>query len=124
MLSMSFSLGMQHDSAIAWGERAYESTPDDQYTIATLAHAYAHAGRTDDARALLHRLEAQEHPSVYLRAMVHAALRDPEPMFALLEQAFTERDDAMADLPGDPSFAEYREDARMRDLVRRILTGP
>ena len=55
--------------------------------------------------------------------MIHATLHEPEPMFDLLEQAYAERDDAMADLAEDPSFAEYREDERMRDLVQRILTG-
>jgi tetratricopeptide (TPR) repeat protein len=118
--AMNFALAGQYDSAFSYGERAVERLPEDPYALGMLGFAYGRGGRAADARAMVDRIEALPNSSFYLRALVHAGLGEADTMFVLLERALAGDEEAIPDLPGDPSFRAYRDDPRMRDLVRRI----
>ncbi len=61
---------------------------------AYLGYAYAAAGRTDDARAVLKELEAhrrEQYVSWFGTALIHDALGEKAPALAALQRAFEDR---------------------------------
>jgi len=88
---------------------------------ASLGRAYALAGRIDDARSTLRRL--QESPSFVSAcdfAYVHVALGEHDQAFAWLEKAFAERSSHMPFVRVNPRLAPLRGDARFERLVERL----
>jgi Flp pilus assembly protein TadD len=95
----------------------------DPYFISYLAHAYAVAGRRDEARRALAQLlqtaKRRYVPPFYI-ARVHAGLGDNAQALALLNQAFQQRSDQLTGLRVDPAFDHLRTDPRFIDLLRRV----
>ena len=89
----------------------------------SLAHAYAVAGRRDEARAILGEIEERSKnayvPS-YFSALVYAGLGDADRAFERLERAYQERSTVLAYLQLDPRLANLRGDPRFSDLLRRV----
>ncbi len=89
----------------------------------SLAHAFAVAGRRDEARAILGEMEERSRrayvPS-YFFALVHAGLEDKDRAFEWLERAYQERSTVLAYLQLDPRIANLRGDPRFSDLLRRV----
>ena len=88
------------------------------------AHAYATAGRTEEARRLLGNLEADSRDDDvrdwFFFAGVHAALGEKDVAFAWLEQAL-ENDDYFLTFAGEsPWMDPLRSDPRFGELLRRI----
>jgi eukaryotic-like serine/threonine-protein kinase len=89
----------------------------------SLGHAYAVAGRKDEARAILREIKEQSKrayvPS-YFSALVYAGLEDKDRAFEWLERAYQERSTVLAYLNLDPRLANLRADPRFSDLLRRV----
>jgi len=89
----------------------------------SLGHAYAVAGRKDEARAILGEIEERSKrayvPSYY-SALVYAGLEDEDRAFEWLERAYQERSTVLAYLQLDPRLANLRADPRFSDLLRRV----
>lgn len=89
---------------------------------AWLGHAYARAGRHQDAKRIL-----KERASIWERekngaagiACIHAALGEKDQAFFWLERAMETRDPAIAMLNAFPYWDGLRSDARFQDLLRR-----
>ena len=97
-----------YDEAIAFGRRAYELAPQTPLFHTGLAYALAMAGREDESRALLDRIEATPLPR-------------PSAGTALVRLALGERERAVADLVdayerGVPQFTWTRDDPRYAAL--------
>ena len=93
--------------------------------LGALAHAYARAGLRDEAMELvsaLKQIETGERGYVPPFGLIwaHAALGDKDQAFALLEQAYEERQNRMVWLNVDPLLDPLRSDPRFQDLVRRV----
>src|SRR5262245_51801386 len=99
---------------------ARKSDPD---FITELAHAYAVAGRRDEARRALAQLlqiaKRRYVPRVYI-AKVYAGLGENAKALDLLNQAFQERSDQLTELRVEPAFDPMRSDPRFIDLLRRV----
>lgn len=113
------------DRSIAHFEQAVASGGGHVLPLADLGFTYARAGRIDDARQVIGRLEriaATEgtYVSPYMIAMVHTGLGDHDQAFAWLEAAFADRARALAWLRVAEEFKPLRNDPRMRDLMARI----
>jgi eukaryotic-like serine/threonine-protein kinase len=93
----------------------------------SLGHAYAVAGRKDEARAILREIKEQSKrayvPS-YFSALVYAGLEDKDRAFEWLERAYQERSTVLAYLNLDPRLANLRADPRFSDLLRRVGHPP
>jgi serine/threonine-protein kinase len=87
------------------------------------ARAYAVAGRTSEARALLHALEA-EAAEKYIRpealAEGYTALGEYDHAFELLEKAYEARTATLMYLHIDPAFDALHSDPRFELLTKRI----
>jgi TolB-like protein/Tfp pilus assembly protein PilF len=91
--------------------------------LAALGHAYARAGKHQDARKVLNVLQEQSNDryvSAYSLALVHLALGDKNQAFSSLEQAFENRCEMMTWLKVDPAFDSIRADLRFANLLRRV----
>jgi len=111
------------DEAIDEARRAIELMGDNPFVIAGLGAAYARAGRTEEARSILHQLEAmrvERYVSPYHLALICCNLGDAECAFQLLEQALSQRDFWVVWLGIEPQLDVLRTDSRYADLLRRI----
>jgi hypothetical protein len=96
---------------------------DDPLLLAWLAHAKAVTGRRDDAVRLLSRarsLEAERYVSPYHLALAYTGLDSIDAAFAALDQAWLDRDPALAALNVEPRFEPLRADRRYGELLGRM----
>jgi hypothetical protein len=91
-----------------------------------LAHAYAKAGRREEALKLVAELERidkeaqREFVPPFGLIWAYAALGDKDRAFAWLERAYEMKADRMVWLNTDPLLASLRSDPRLTDLARRM----
>lgn len=85
-----------------------------------LAHAYAVAGRTDEARQQLERATAAGYVSSHDLALVELALGNRERALSLLERSFDERHPWMVRLLAEPRWDPLHGEPRFESLVRRV----
>jgi eukaryotic-like serine/threonine-protein kinase len=91
--------------------------------IASLAHAYAIAGRRHEADTVLTELEnraKQSNISSYERALVFVGLGDKDRAFEELEKALRERSTLLGYLGMDPRLDPLRTDPRFQDFLREV----
>jgi tetratricopeptide (TPR) repeat protein len=92
-----------------------------------LAHAYAVAGRREEAEVLLQRMLAGETSDPvlpYQVALIYAGLGEADSAFEWIERAFRERDPTMVSLKTDPFLDPLRGDERLETLLRRMKFPP
>jgi serine/threonine-protein kinase len=90
-----------------------------------VARALANAGRRDEARRLLERLEAgsgQRYVGPYGLASAYLALGETEKAVTLLQEALRQRSHWLTLLAIDPKFDELRGDPSFERIVREV--GP
>ncbi len=88
-----------------------------------LGYAYARAGKTGEARALLNDLQEKrksEYVSAISFAIINSGLGEKDRSFEWLEKAFEERADFLTWLKIDPVFDPLRKDPRFDKLLKRI----
>jgi DNA-binding winged helix-turn-helix (wHTH) protein/TolB-like protein/Flp pilus assembly protein TadD len=92
-------------------------------SLANLGRAYALAGRTDDARAEIARLQglgAQGFGVGYEIALVYAALGERESALAALESALTDHSQMVGFINVDPGLALLRNEPRFRAVIDKL----
>ncbi len=113
----------QHEQAIAALKIARRASGGNPVTVATLAHAYATAGKAADARKALRELmetAQRAHVPPYWVALVHAGLGNTEAAFEWTEKALIERDVWLVWLQREPRFDCVRNDPRFERALRTI----
>jgi DNA-binding winged helix-turn-helix (wHTH) protein/TolB-like protein/Tfp pilus assembly protein PilF len=91
--------------------------------IASLAHAYAQAGRRAEAEELLNQLlvrSKEKYTSPYDIATVYAGLGDWHNTMIWLEAAYEKRDGYLVHAHWDPRFKLLLRDSRFRELMKKI----
>jgi TolB-like protein/DNA-binding winged helix-turn-helix (wHTH) protein len=92
-----------------------------------LAHAYAVAGKTAEARKVLQeilKLSERQYVRPYYVGMVYAGLADEDRAFEWFEKAYEERSSHMVVFKVDPFLDPLRSDPRFQDLLRRMNFPP
>jgi len=95
----------------------------DPIRLAWLAHAQAVGGARTDARESIARalsLQATRYVSPYHLAIAYAGLEDRDCAFAALEQAWLDRDPALAFVAVEPRLESLRDDRRYGEVVERL----
>ena len=93
-------------------------TPTDQIYLGSF---YAKAGERGKAQEILKRLQtSKEYVSPGELAVLYTALDEREQAFASLEKAYAAHDLQLQNLGADNSFDSLRDDARFKDLMRRV----
>ena len=100
-------------------ERALAVEPRNPERAASLAYAYARAGRGQDAERLLAPLSSPN--LAYHRALVHVALGQTDAALDELERAWKDRDGFFANRARlDPRLDPIRGEPRMRRLLEQL----
>jgi serine/threonine-protein kinase len=108
------------DSAIAILERVSGASANRR---ASLGHAYAMAGKTAKARAILAGLKAdaeKRYVPAYWFALIHEGLGEREQALRQLERAYEERSTVLSYLLIDPRLATLRLEPRYLALARQL----
>ena len=112
------------NDAIAEYQNAVEISQGDIDALAGLAHAYAVAGKREDAKEILKRLQQSAktvYVSPYMIATIFAGLNERDKALQYLEKAYEERS---TDLPyfltADLRLDALRSDPRFRNLLQKI----
>ncbi|HAF22559.1 MAG TPA: hypothetical protein DCK93_06535 [Blastocatellia bacterium] len=112
-----------YDKAFIEIRKAVELSGGNVRHIATLGHAYAVAGKRDEALKILDELQrpaAQKYVSPFFVALIYAGLGEKDQAFAWLEKAYQERHPYMILIKVEPVFQSLHSDPRFADLTRRI----
>jgi TolB-like protein/Flp pilus assembly protein TadD len=122
-LGFASVLNNMHEDGIAAFEKAVVLSPDGTTYLAGLGWAYAHTGRIDQARTILHRLmmlsETQYVMAINM-ALIYVAMHENDEAIRWLETAFRERSPWIIYLKTDPRYDRLRSDPRFQGLVRRM----
>jgi tetratricopeptide (TPR) repeat protein len=120
--SRELSLKGAHDEAIREAEILRALSPDSPVALGRLAVAYALAGRREDAKSLLGRLEAQDivRREPWRVANVYAALGDADRALELEEASYPETRYRLAHYRCSEVYRLLEDEPRMRAFVRRI----
>lgn len=111
----------QYPEAIAAYREGIRLGDDSADSQIYLSEAYAKAGETKKAVAILKQLQTgKEYVSPAGLAIIHSALGETDKAFALLERAYSLHDQQLIWLGVDGGFAPLRADPRFQDLMRRI----
>jgi serine/threonine protein kinase/tetratricopeptide (TPR) repeat protein len=106
--------------AVEKAERALQLSSGGQFYVAMLGVAYASAGRTSDARAVLQRLDemsATGYVSPYLRALIHVLLGERKQALDLLTEACNIKDGWIAWLAVEPQLDALRAEPAFGALL-------
>jgi serine/threonine-protein kinase len=113
------------DAAIRTLEKACEVRADNPFMMGMLAYGLGKAGRTEEARKVIGRLERQaEFSYVPSKSLMFAwaGLDNWDRAFELAEKSVCEERDPMTvmNLPREPLFESVRSDVRFQALLRRM----
>ncbi len=113
----------RYPEAIAEFEKGADLSSRSTWMLSSLSHAYASAGREDDALQLLSEV-TDRAKTEYVRSLVMAYLYDglkrPDQVLDSVEQAFEEHDLWLAFLPVDPYFEKYHSHPRFANILKKI----
>ncbi len=112
----------RYEVAIAELQRGLQFGGGTEVTAA-LSHAYAKAGRTEEARRLLaelYELTKQRYVSPFYLALAHIGLSEIEETFAALQQAYLDRFEWLVQFQVDPVWEPLHGDPRFAELLRRV----
>jgi tetratricopeptide (TPR) repeat protein len=90
---------------------------------AYLGYAYAKAGRTKEARAILSDLDAHRregYVSSFGFALIHDALQEPEPALAALQRAYEDHAVELAMINQYPAFKTIARDPRFQSIMKSV----
>jgi len=113
------------EKSLALLEKAVTLSEAAPVYLSALGHAYALAGKRDEALKILEQLQnpsAPMPPSSFHKALVHIGLGNDDRAFQLLEEAFRERAFHFIYLNADPKFDRLRSDPRFDDLLHMMET--
>ncbi len=126
-LGMIYEQQGKHEEAIAAFNQAQLLDPGNQAISALLCHAYASAGRKDQAQRLLADLIQQSNKGNLDPVgvgTIYAALGDRDQAFVWLEKSYQIREDNLLFLKVDPKFDSLRLDPRYAELLQRLNLSP
>jgi TolB-like protein/Tfp pilus assembly protein PilF len=110
--------------AIAEYEKAAQLDPD-PIVLGALGHAYATAGRKEDARKVLDKLTAlseQRYVPAYPLAVIYLALGDKDEALRWLEKSYQDRaDDVRRFIKVEPLLDPLRGDPRFEAIVQKVF---
>ena len=104
-------------------QKAISLSGDSLHIRAELGHAYAVAGKKEEALKIMDELKGlskETYISPYDVAMIYVGLDQNDQAFDWLQKAYEERSDWLRYLKVDPRLDPLRSDLRFPDLVRRV----
>jgi len=122
-LGMAYAEKQMFDLAEVEFRKALAISEFDSETMSAMAYAYAMAGRKDDSRVVLDRmneLSIEMYVSPYSLARVYIGLDELDRAFECLERTYLERHGILTYLKVEPVFDRVRSDPRFESLLSRL----
>ncbi len=122
-LGRVYSQKGMHTEAIAASEKILESMPDSTLGLTEMAYSLAVAGRRNEARQILRRLEERSRSAfvpAYNFAVIHLALDEEEIAMRYMQQAFENRDWALLVLAVEPRLDPLRRDPQFQEILAKL----
>ncbi len=122
-LGRVYSQKGMHTEAIAASEKILESMPDSTLGLTEMAYSLAVAGRRNEARQILRRLEGRATSAfvpAYNFAVIHIALNEEEVAMRYMQQAYENRDWALVVLAVEPRLDPLRRDPRFQEILAKL----
>jgi serine/threonine protein kinase/Flp pilus assembly protein TadD len=116
----------QLPKAITELERAVQLSGHAPGALSSVAYAYARAGESARAKAILSELKnaaGNKHVSPWDVGIVYAGLKDHQQALSWLERAATEHSQSLPGLKVEPWFNELHDETRFQQLLRKIKLG-
>lgn len=122
MIALIHSLAGRHEIAAGLLEEQVARTDSADAALRDLAYVYARAGRLEEARSLVRRLEerARARGTTFQGAHVYGAVGQTEHALDLVEKAFAARSAPFAHLLCSEEYRVLRDEPRMRAIAHRI----
>jgi DNA-binding winged helix-turn-helix (wHTH) protein/Flp pilus assembly protein TadD len=123
ILGLAYEQMAMYDDAITELRNAYTCSRGNPCVTAALGHAYAHAGKQDEAKEILEQLVAlsrHRYVSPYWQSMVHLGFNEYDTAFDLLLAACRNREVSLLWLNVEPRFDPIRSDPRFQDLLSSL----
>jgi eukaryotic-like serine/threonine-protein kinase len=111
------------EKAIVEFQKGVSLSGGSTYALARLGHAYAVAGKSNEAQGILKRLNdlsKQKYVSPYDMAVIYVGLGVKGQAFTWLERAYGDRSVWLDFLNVEPQLDPLRSDPHFQDLVRRV----
>jgi TolB-like protein/Tfp pilus assembly protein PilF len=109
--------------AIAEFQLIYKLDAEAYLALGFMGYAHALGGQRAEAETLLFVLQdisQRKYVSPYSMLVIHLALGPEERVFEILEQLYDERNDWLVWLKVSPELKGLRNDARFKELMRRV----
>jgi TolB-like protein/Tfp pilus assembly protein PilF len=122
-LAKAYSQKGLYPEAIDEAQKAASGSGRAPRYVAVQGEVLAAAGKKAEAHNIIDELlrsSKRGHVSPYHIAGVYSTLGERDQAFALLENAYQERDDQIVWMVIDPAFDSVRSDPRYSDLLRRM----
>lgn len=123
MLGLAYEQVEMYEEAMTELQNAQNCAGEDPAITAALGHAYARAGRRDQARDMLSKLDSlcqRRYVSPYWRSIVYAGLGAKDLALEAIEKALEDRDVWLVWLKVEPRFDPLRADLRFRRLLETL----
>ena len=122
---LGFALIANHhpQEAVTVLEKAVSASDRSPAIVGLLVHAYAQAGHRADALGLLEELKRRRRTGYVPAAaliLAYLGLGEYDQAFLWLQEAYKEQSNILQFLKVHPFFDPVRDDARFKDLLRRI----
>ena len=117
MLGGLLTLAGQTADGIAELERSRNLDETNPYTTAFLVYAYSATGHHQTARALVQRLERDEHVDPVAVTIAYVGLGETDQALHWLEKARDDRSPALTQLAADPIFDPLRSEPRFQAVL-------
>lgn len=122
MLALVLLAQQRYAEALAMAEQC-QTEPPDTLMLGLLGACHAHCGHEEVALDILKKLKGMQatgyvYPVAF--ALIHLALKQPEPALEAIEQWVEARSPGSAFLDVDAVFDSVRDDPRFRQLVARM----
>lgn len=111
------------EEAIAEFQRIYKLDEEAYLALGFMGYAHALAGQREEAETVLNILQdisLRKYVSPYSMLVIHLALGPQERVFELLEQLYEERNDWLVWLNVSPELKNLHNDARFKNMLRRV----
>ena len=125
-LGLAYEQMRMYEEAIVELENARSCSDNHPATVAALGHAFASAGRADEAVEMLHQLEEmsqRRYVSGYWRGILYSGLGEEELALEWLGTAFQQRDVWLIWLKVEPRFDRLRHSRGFGQLLHQIGFG-
>jgi tetratricopeptide (TPR) repeat protein len=112
-----------YGAAIEEFQKAIDLSGGNRLYLAELGHAYALAGKTEEANKILEELQRfskQKYADASYIAMVYVGAGEIDGAFQWLEKAFEERAFGLTLLKIEPRFDRIRSDQRYKALLKKM----